>query len=184
LGDRVCVAGISTSGLLCAYFAQYRTDIARAVPIAPVFALLKLPYWLSVAVTHAALALPNRFLWWDPRVRKAQHPATAYPRFPTHGLAQSMLVGENVYAASARAPHAAASIVMMTNKNDPAVNNAVTARVVQRWRSLRSDGISAVEFTNLPANHDIIEPDNPNARTGIVYPQLLECILATPGGRS
>jgi len=184
LGENVCVAGISTSGLLCAYFAQYRSDVARAIPIAPVFALLKLPYWLSTAVARAALAMPNRFLWWDPRVREAQRPSTAYPQFPTHALAQCLRIGQDVYAESARAPYAARSVVMVTNKNDPAVNDAVATRVVQRWKANRSAGVSAFEFEDLPRNHDIIEPDNPNARIDVVYPRLLELILETPGERS
>jgi alpha-beta hydrolase superfamily lysophospholipase len=180
LGERVCVAGISSSGLLCAYFGQHRADIARVVPIAPVFAVLKLPYWLSTALAKMLLTLPNMFLWWDPRLREQQHPASAYPQFPTQALAQTMRIGFEVYSASASATFQAGSIVVMTNRNDPAVNNQVTDRVVSRWRRYRSPDVAAVDFTNLPHNHDIIEPDNPNARTGVVYPRLLEAILATP----
>jgi alpha-beta hydrolase superfamily lysophospholipase len=180
LGERVCVAGISSSGLLCAYFGQHRSDIARAVPIAPVFAILKLPYSLSTALARVLLAVPNMFLWWDPRLREQQHPATAYPQFPTRALAQTMRIGFDVYAASARTPLKAKSIVVMTNRNDPAVNNDVTSHVISAWRRYRTADVAAVEFTNLPHNHDIIEPDNPNARTDIVYPRLLETILATP----
>ena len=44
LGERVCVLGISTSALLCAYFAQHRSDVAHAIAVSPVFALLKLAY--------------------------------------------------------------------------------------------------------------------------------------------
>ena len=183
LGQRVCVAGISSSGLLCAYFAQERRDVARAVCIAPVFALLRLPYWLSTAVARAALVLPNTFLWWDPRLREQQLPATAYPQFPTHALAQTMRIGQTVYSASENQPYRAASVVAVTNQNDPAVNNAVTDRVVRRWQRLRADGVSAFEFTNLPSNHDIIDPDNPRAHTDVVYPRLLEFILATPRNR-
>ncbi len=179
LGESVCVAGISTSGLLSAYFGQHRSDVARAVPISPVFSILKLPYWAGAIVSHAMLVLPNVFLWWDPRAKENQHPATAYPRFPTRALAQSIRVGDDVCAASATQPHAAASIATLTNACDPAVNNDVARNVVDRWRRARPSGIEAFEFTDLPANHDIIEPDNPRARTDIVYPRLLECILAT-----
>ncbi len=181
LGDRVCVAGISSSGLLCAYFGQHRSDIARAIPISPVFAILNLPYWLSTVVAHTMLVLPNMFLWWDPRAREQQRPATAYPQFPTHALAQTVRIGEDVYAACKRESFAAKSIVVMTNKNDPAVNNDVTGRVVHCWKARRPAGIETFEFTDLPRNHDIIDPDNPKARIDIVYPRLLEGILATPG---
>lgn len=176
LGEHVCVAGISSSGLLCAYFAAHRTDVDRAVPIAPVFAILKLPYWLSALTGHLMLLLPDMFLWWDPRLREAQHPATAYPQFPTHALAQTLRIGDDVYAASKREPLQAGSVAFVTNKNDPAVNNGVTEAVAERWKRRRPDAVTLFEFTDLPANHDIIDPDNPRARTDIVYPKLLELI--------
>ena len=180
LGDRVCVLGISTSGLLAAYFAQYRADVARAVAIAPVFAMLHLPYWTSRAIVHAALVLPNAFLWWDPSKREAQLPSTAYPQFPTRALAQSMLVGEDVYARAARAAPEASSVVLVTNANDPAVNNDVAERVARRWRAGKSDAVQTFCFRDLPRNHDIIDPQNPMPRTGVVYPRLLEFVINTP----
>jgi esterase/lipase len=180
LGERVCVAGISTSGLLCAYFGQHRPDVARAVVISPVFAMLKLPHWLSRTAMRAMLTLPNKFLWWDPRQREQQHPATAYPQFPTRALAQCMRIGDEVYSAAGRTAFAAGSISVIVNANDPAVNNSVTDRLVRRWREHRESGVTADVFTDLPVNHDIIEPDNPRARTDVVYPRLLQTILDTP----
>lgn len=180
LGERVCVLGISTSALLCAYFAQHRSDVARAIPVAPVFAVLHLPYWLSAAVAHAALALPNVFLWWDPTKREAQLPPTAYPQFPTHALAQALRIGDDVYGASRSVPMAAKSVVMVTNREDPAVNNAVADAVVQRWQNQRAAGVTGYCFTDLPRNHDIVDPANPVPRTDLVYPRLLDFVLSTP----
>jgi alpha-beta hydrolase superfamily lysophospholipase len=179
LGERVCVAGISSSGLLCAYFAQYRADVTRAIVIAPVFAMLHLPYIASYVVTRIMLAVPDIYLWWDPRVKEQQHPSTAYPWFSTHALAQTLRVGEAVYAQAKRQAPAAASIVMMTNASDPAVNNVVTHELARAWQKQCADCVSEFEFANLPHNHDIIEPDNPNARTQIVYPRLLEFVAGT-----
>ncbi len=100
LGERVCVAGISSSGLLCAYFAQYRPDVARSVIVSPVFALLGLSRKASRAAELALRAFPNAFLWWDPRVKNGMHPITAYPRFATRALAQVMRIGDDVYERS------------------------------------------------------------------------------------
>jgi alpha-beta hydrolase superfamily lysophospholipase len=180
LGERVCVAGISSSGLLCAYFAQYRADVARAIAISPVFAILQMPYIVSYALTRLALALPDMYLWWDPRLKEQQHPSTAYPWFSTRALAQTIRIGDDVYAQSRRRAAAAASVVLLTNVNDPAVNNAVTHDVALAWDKHRPGFAIEYEFTDLPRNHDIIEPDNPNARTDIAYPRLLEFIMATP----
>lgn len=180
LGERVCVAGISSSGLLCAYFGQCRADVSRAIAIAPVFSILQLPYALSYALTHLVLLIPDMYLWWDPRVKENQRPATAYPWFSTRALAQTMRIGEDVHAQARRTAPASRSIVLMTNPHDPAVNNAVTHGVALAWDKHRSGGVLEFEFTDLPRNHDIIEPDNPNARTDVVYPRLLEFIMGTP----
>lgn len=180
LGDRVCVAGISSSGLLCAYFGQYRPDVARAIAIAPVFSMLQLPFAASYALTHLILTIPDMYLWWDPRVKENQRPATAYPWFSTHALAQTMRIGEDVYFRSGRQAPAAGSVVLISNPHDPAVNNSVTHRVALNWDKWRAGSVLEFEFTDLPRNHDIIEPDNPHARTDIVYPRLLEFIMGTP----
>jgi alpha-beta hydrolase superfamily lysophospholipase len=179
LGDRVCVAGISTSALLCAYFAQHRADLWRAVCVSPAFALLDMPHWISSIVQQLMLNAPNAFLWWDPRIREKQRPSTAYPRFPTRALAEAMRIGDDVYAASAKRAFAARSVTVTTNGCDPAVNNAVTYEVLRRWREHRS-GAGLYVFRDLPKNHDIIDPDNPHARTGIVYPKLRELVLDAP----
>lgn len=184
LGERVCVAGISSSGLLCAYFGQYRADVARAIAIAPVFAMLQLTYGVSYALTHLMLVIPDMYLWWDPRVKEEQRPATAYPWFSTHALGQTMRIGEDVYTRARRAAPAAQSVVLMTNPHDPAVHNAVTHQVARKWDKRRPGSVLEFEFTDLPRNHDIIEPDNPNARTDIVYPRLLEFIMGTPSVRA
>ncbi len=176
LGERVCVLGISTSGLLCAYFAQFRGDLARAIPVSPVFAMLQMPYGASLAVEKLGLVLPNAFLWWDPRIKEKQRPATAYPRFSTHALLQCLRIGDAVRSRCAHAPMAADLVFVVTNRADPAVNNAVTAGIVERWNEVRPEAAEAFEFAGLPKNHDIVDPDNPLARTEVVYPTLLGAI--------
>ena len=180
LGERVCVLGISTSGLLCAYFAQYRSDVTRAIPVNAVFAMLQLPYFLSHLIAAIALRLPNAYMWWDPLYKMKELPATGYPRFPTHALAQCLRIGDDVYGAAKREPIRARSAVMVTNKCDPAVNNSATCQVVRAWRKRTPERVQSYEFTNLPVNHDIIDPQNSQPRTDIVYPVLLSLILETP----
>jgi hypothetical protein len=142
--------------------------------------MLQLPYSISYALTHLLLALPDMYMWWDPRLKENQRPATAYPWFSTHALAQTMRIGEDVYGAARRQAAAGASIVLVTNAQDPAVNNAVTHSVEVAWNRRRGGFASELVLTDLPRNHDIIDPDNPNARTDLVYPRLVEAILSTP----
>ncbi|MBV8244965.1 MAG: hypothetical protein JOZ38_03505 [Candidatus Eremiobacteraeota bacterium] len=180
LGERVVMLGISTSGALCAYFAQYRSEVARAIPVNAAIALLKFPYAMSAWIGNALLKLPNIFVWWDPQHRGAQLPSTGYPRFPTHGLMQAMRVAEDVFARSRTQAPAAQSTVFVTNKLDPAVNNVVADAVAASWNRLRAGSAQTFEFTDLPVNHDIIDPENACPRTDIVYPKLLELIETTP----
>lgn len=179
LGERVAVLGISMGGSLAAYFGQFH-DVALAVPVAPEFALLQLPYPVSRAAAGMMKLLPNFFVWWDPRVREEQLPPTAYPRYSTRALAQTLRIGEDVYGAAAQRVPRADRIVTVVNPGDPAVNNAAAKRVSTQW-SQRHQGIEYVEVEGLPRNHDIIEPQNPFARTEIVYPKLLEILGLTKG---
>ncbi len=176
LGQRVAVLGISAGGLQCAYLAQYRDDIAVSVPVSPDFAILQLPYGVTKTLGWLMLHIPNLFLWWDPRIREAQRPKTAYPRFPTHALAQTLRIGDTVFAAARKTAPRAQQITTIVNRADPAVNNEATEAVVNDWRGLRKDGIDYVELRNLPENHDIIDPDNPHAATNIVYPKLVAAL--------
>jgi esterase/lipase len=175
LGERVATLGISMGGTLTAYFAQFR-DIAVAVPVAPDFALLQLPYSISHLLERVLLRLPNVFLWWDPRAGARHPPITAYPRFSTRALMQTLRIGDEVYVAARRHRPRATRIVTIVNRTDPAVNNEVTRQVYLDWQQWNGDGVAWVELRNLPENHDIIDPQNPLARTGLVYPKLLEAL--------
>ncbi len=176
LGNRVSVLGISSSGVLCAYFAQIRSDIAYAVAVAPVFGVLQLPYPFSRALAGAARVLPNRFLWWDPRIREEIRPLTGYPQFSTRALAQTLRISDFVYDQSRKRAPAGRGAVMVCNRHDPAVNNRVTAHVVEHWNAHRPGWAKMHTFDNLPHNHDIIDAENPRARTDLVYPALLDFI--------
>ena len=176
LGERVAVAGLSMGGSISAYLGQYRADIATSMPIAPDFGLLNLPRWALDVLAPIVLAIPNFFLWWDPRAKQNQLPKTAYPRFSTHALMQTVRIGSAVYHAANREPARAGRIATVVNTHDPAVSNAVTLQVVRRWQRLRAGGIEYVELTDLPENHDIIDPENPLARTDLVYPKLIEML--------
>ena len=176
LGERVAVLGISMGGLQCAYLAQFREDVATSVCVAPDFSMLQLSRGVTDTIAWVLDRLPNLFLWWDPRIKMKQRPKTAYPRFSTHALMQIQHLADAIYRAARNEPAKGGRITALANRADPAVNNGVTQDVVKDWLSLRHDGIEYVELTGLPANHDIIDPENPLARTEIVYPRLIDTL--------
>ena len=178
LGKRVAILGISTSGLLCAYAMQYRADVWRSVPVSPFFALLQLPFGVSSTLGALLRRFPNMFLWWDPRVRAKQRPRTAYPRFSTHALGQALRIADLVHGDADRTKALAHQALTIVNRADPAVNNAVSADVSRNWHGLRGAGVAYRELRSLPTNHDIIDPDNPLARTELVYPVLLDALFS------
>lgn len=178
LGHRTIVVGISTSGLLCAYFAQYRADLSRAVIVAPVFGLLRFSHATTSVIGAVARTLPNVFMWWDPRVKEAELPETGYPRFPTRALAETLRIGDDAYAASKSIPPLAGSARLLLNRRDPAVCNAAAERVAAQWNVRRPGFAQTYMFTDLPVNHDIIDPQNAAPRTDIVYPRLLDSMLS------
>jgi len=176
LGERVCVLGISTSALLCAYFVQHRADVAHAVAVSPVFALLKLPYRPSRLIGAAMRGLPNAFVWWDPRNKENIQPPTGYPRFSTHALGQCLLIADDVWDASRDEAFAGGRATIVTNERDPTVNNRVADSVALAWQRYRREQTQAYRFTDLPSDHDIIDPQNATPHTEIVYPVLMSFV--------
>lgn len=179
LGERVCVLGISTSALLCAYFVQHRADVAHAIAVSPVFALLKIPYSPSRLIGAAMRNLPDAFIWWDPRNKENIMPPTGYPRFSTHALGECLLIADDVWDASRDVPFAGGRATLVSNERDPAVNNHATDSVGLAWQRYRRELTQAYRFTDLPSDHDIIDPQNATPRTGIVYPVLMQFIRQT-----
>ncbi len=175
LGGKVVVAGISTSGLLCAYFAQYRDDVSHSVPINPVFSMLRFSRGLNEVFEKLLSWLPNFFIWWDPRIREQQLPLHAYPRVPTHALTACLRIGDDVYRRAQGSLPLCGMVTVITNRLDPAVNNEVTYAVVRFWQRL-GQKVASFQFSDLPKNHDIIDPANPIAKVDIVYPKLIEIL--------
>jgi esterase/lipase len=179
LGDTVIVSGLSLGGVLAAYLAQEREEVGLAVPIAPLLGPSLAPAWIRRPLTRAALVLPNRFLWWNSKQKEnLPGPRRVYPRFATRAMAETMRLGAIVEDRAAQRAPAARKIVMVTIARDPAVNNQAIAALVRSWQARAADRVTAYEFPeSLHLGHDVIDPDQPYERVGVVYP-ILEKILA------
>jgi len=172
LGAHLTLVGLSVGGVLAGWCAQTRADLDLAVLIAPSFAPFGLPWSVVPVLSRLALRLPNVFVWWHPFMRARLGPACSYPRFATHALAASFLVGAALGAGRPRAGR----ILVVTNRRDPAVNNAATARLAQRWRQ-QGAAVGRYAFEReLGALHDIIGSYEHGARPEVVYPVLLRLI--------
>jgi alpha-beta hydrolase superfamily lysophospholipase len=179
LGRRVTVSGLSAGGVMSAWLAQSRPEVARAVVIAPAFA-----FGGRVGVFWGELegpllrTLPNFGLerFGDPN-DILDH---AYYNFPSRALGQVMLMGSEVRRAAQRRAPQAGSIHVILNEADTAVNDDVTIDVIKRWRRSGYKNLSVYEFPKeRKLIHDIIDPAQKQQQTAFIYPILLDAILNT-----
>lgn len=175
LGRRVTVLGLSMGGLVTAWLAQQRSDIDRAVMVAPALAFQPVPFALMPLYATYARHAPSRFVWWDP-VNKGQ---TLGPEYTYHGfhlrafaeiLRLAVLVGEG----ARRAAPKARSLTLIINPTDESIDNDGVLAVAQCWRR-RGANIAIHSF---PAEwglmHDLIDPGQPQQQTARVYPLLIQ----------
>lgn len=176
LGDQVIMAGISLGGVTTAWAAQNRADLYLGVLISPGFGFKQIPTALTVPVANVFEIIPPIFQWWDPVLKEAGGPSYAYPRYSTSSLGQIMRLGFAVRAAARQRSPAAHAILVVTNANDTAVNNELTAQVVQDWRG-QGANLSTFEFgVELGLSHDIVDPNDKSGNIALVYPRLVELI--------
>jgi esterase/lipase len=177
LGSHITLAGLSCGGVMTGWAAQHRADLDEAVLISPAFGLHVIPSPLTSSAMFLAMRLPNSFRWWDVKAKADLAPEHAYPWFSTRGLAQVLRLGQAVLEAARRSKPAARSIIVITNANDFAVSNRVTAELVRRWRKQGADQLHTYEFAaELKLGHDLIDPGQSDQRTDVVYPKLVELV--------
>jgi len=80
-------------------------------------------------------------------------------------------------AAARQSQPATPSILVITNPNDRAVNNDLTAEIAQCWQNNGSGQIETYNFeAGLRLGHDLIDPDQVAQQVDTVYPILVELI--------
>src|ERR1044071_3974696 len=117
----------------------------------------KTAYEISTRDWSSDVCSSDLFVWWDPRKRERLGPECGYPRFGTHALAESFLLGAEVFRAAKRHAPVTRSILSITNSRDPAVNTAATRAMLRRWA--RHANVDVREFRfgrRLGPLHDVI----------------------------
>ena len=184
LGNSVTVAGLSVGGVLAGWAAQAR-PIERAVLIAPSIGYPALPLATARIVFAALRQLPDRFIWWDGKLREhIPGPPYAYPRFSTRAIARIQQLGFALLDAARTTPPRAQRVWLVTNASDRAVDNTAAKLLAARWCavSVHPASIRTHEFPlSMGAAHDVVDPHQPYARTEAVYP-VLERIIAPSEG--
>lgn len=176
LGNHVTYLGLSVGGLMAAWVAQYRSDVNKAVIIAP--SLTISPYLgvaLSKIIMRLFLIMPN--LMTQRIMPFKDVPDHNYLGFATRGLGEMMRFGFSIYDTSKKTGAAAQSVLVITNAADTAVNNNITLQVARHWQT---NGLEQLDTFELDAKykllHDLIDPGQKLQNVSVSYPILLDLI--------
>jgi pimeloyl-ACP methyl ester carboxylesterase len=176
LGKHLTVAGLSLGGVLTGHLAQTHDKVERAVLIAPMFGLKRIPGPAHSVLTRLAYLLPNFYLWWDDKQKEQLGPPHAYPRLATHAYAALFRTAAGVLKAARAGAPKAQEITVITNASEPGLENRFTYQLVEAWR--RRDAV--VKTFEFPASdrlpHDLIDPANPDQNIELVYPVVSSMI--------
>jgi alpha-beta hydrolase superfamily lysophospholipase len=178
LGRKVYVAGLSAGGTLTAWIAQNRSEVTRAVLIAPALGLTRREGTRLQKVMALLLPLlPDiRTDWYtvDPDA-----PSHTYPGFSSRALGQLLRLSVATFAGALNRAPKVQDVVMVTSKSDEAVSDFVAWQLIGLWRRKGLFKFTAVDFPkSMQIEHDMIDPANQNQRTDIVYPLLVSLLNA------
>jgi alpha-beta hydrolase superfamily lysophospholipase len=163
LGEEVTVVGLSGGGTLTAWLASERDDVAEAVLIAPLVAPKVLPEFTVGPVSRAFRFTPDVYLWWDGEKKESlAEPPYAYPRYSLRSLGAFLAVGRAAQQPPGRTT-TLGRLVVVTNENDAAVNNAGVDRVAAALTVPGVDREDLVFPAALGWRHDLVDPQGENA---------------------
>jgi carboxylesterase len=179
LGEEITVVGLSSGGAIATWAAQERDDIDLAVALAPFLGVNYIPKVLTRPITNLVLSIPDIFLWWDGS-KKMDNELIApysYRGYYLHALFENLRLGFITEEQSKKEKPAASAILVVTNANDPAVNNDVVASFEQLWLTHGEEFLTTYQFEKeLFLPHDFITFTHPEGQPELVYPKLIEII--------
>ncbi len=177
LGDHVTMAGISCGGLITGRAAQQRQDLDLAVLISPGFGIKAISRFWTPLMACALRILPNFHSWDDPGKKGNNPRSNDYHRLSSHVVGEILRMSRTILASARQKAPAADSILVVTNLNDPAVDNPATDRVVDLWRTRWGKQVRTFKFpARLGLGRDVIDMKDPNMKVEAVYPKLFELI--------
>lgn len=178
LGDEVIVGGLSMGGVMTAWAAQERPDVARAIILAPFLGAKIIPAALTRMAAFIFQSLPDMKRWWDPvKKDKSEGPTYGYPWYSTRSLSQVLRLGSQVFDLARTTPPAANSVWVVINDHDPAVNNGLIMRLAETWEKSGAQNVQTFHFPDeLGLPHDCISVEQPGGNTGVVYETLMRMV--------
>ena len=178
LGDEIVVGGLSMGGVMAAWVAQERPDVASAIMVEPFLGAKIIPDPLIRPVIFATQLLPDILQWWDPvKKEKIEGGDYGYYQRSFHSLGQIMKISIYVLSQARNQPPKAGKVWMVTNAHDDSVSNPMADQLVATWRSSGAKNVQTFCFPNeLEIPHSCISPEDPNGKIDLVYPELMRMV--------
>lgn len=183
LGAAVTVVGFSSGGGVASWLAQNRADIDRAVIISPLLGVQAFPANVTRALSTAVRFVPNWWGWFNEELKEGvEGPAYTYPRYSSRALAEYLRIGQRALEQASSAAPAVQEIRVVSNLNDESVRPELTRALAEAWRAHGAD-LYLHEFpANAGLKHDMIDPGQPYQQVELVYPVVVEAIMAVAPG--
>lgn len=178
LGKQLTIFGFSLGGVLAAWAAQHRADLAQAVLVSPALGIRVLPRARRHLAAHLLSVWPNFFQWWHPtRKEQPAEPLHAYPRFGSRALAAMLRLGLIVQREALLTQPKTHAITVITNPLDVVVENETTAKVAAAWQAHGATVQTYCFPREWQLIHDLIDPLQAEQQVNRVYLQLLEWLI-------
>jgi esterase/lipase len=178
LGDSIIVMGLSAGGVIAGSIAQYHPEVQRAVLIAPALGAST----LTDNQEHAVIILASKL----PEITRTNAPIdTTRPDYvqgiTTHGLAQVLLLGQQVRDESDHLTPGAKEMIFLLNEADRTVSEGAAMEVAQRWFE-HGARVGVYRFgAKLKLQHNVMEIDARGGNVKLVFPVIEALALgATP----
>jgi alpha-beta hydrolase superfamily lysophospholipase len=186
LGDRISLVGLSGSAVAAAWMAQNRNGIECIVLISPFFGLYGQPVTLIDALSAVLARAPNFYLWWNDKEKESlAGPSYAYPRFGTRCMADTIELSREVRDHLTSHPLRAKRMEILTSASDKGANSEQTNQLASQWEQINPGRVSIYEFPEaLGVPHDMIDPNQPDAKTQVTYPKVLELLRVNLPGNA
>jgi alpha-beta hydrolase superfamily lysophospholipase len=178
LGQKVYVAGLSAGGTLSAWIAQNRTEVKRAVLIAPALGFSRHEGTrLQKGIALLLPLLPDiRTDWFSVDPDAPDH---VYPGFSSRALGQLLRMSVATFAGALERAPRVQDVALVTSKSDEAVSDLLAWQLIGLWRTKQMKKFVAVDFPKaMKIEHDMIDPVQKNQQIEIVYPVLISLLNA------
>lgn len=185
LGDRVSLVGLSGSAVAAAWMAENREGIESVLLLSPFFSLYGHPVWMIDFLSAVLSKLPNFYKWWNDDLQdKLPGPPYVYPRYGSRCMADTVQLSRNVRANMDRRPLQCGRMDILITGTDVGANNNLSRKMEEDWNARSPGSVTLFEFPKQDGvPHDMVDRFQPDQKTAISYPKILQLLSVSPSAR-